>query len=83
MLLLLFIIQSQYSIGHVYMSAFLSEITFSIIKNGTPLIQTPMGHAAVSALSGLILEKVYEFFFSAVKNETDRYIQESVLSECP
>ena len=37
-----------------------------------------MGHAAVSALSGLILEKVYEFFFSAVKNETVRYIQESV-----
>ena len=41
-----------------------------------------MGHAAVSALSGLILEKVYEFFFSAVKNETVCYIQESVLSEC-
>ena len=40
-----------------------------------------MGHATVSALSGLILEKVYEFF-SAVKIETDRYIQESVLSGC-
>ena len=24
-----------------------------------------MGHATVSVLSGLILEKVYEFFFSA------------------
>ena len=42
-----------------------------------------MGQAAVSALSGLISEKVYEFFISAVKNESDRYIQESVLSECP
>ena len=64
--------------------AFLSEIAFSIIKkNATPLIRTPMGHATVSALGGLILEKVYESFFSAVKNETDRYIQESVLSECP
>ena len=52
-------------------------------KNGTPLIRTPMGHATVSVLSGLILEKVYEFFFSAVKNETVRYIQESVLRGCP
>ena len=83
LLLLLSIIQSQYSIGHVYMSAFLSEITFSIIKKiGTPLIRIPMGLATVSALGGLNLEKVYEFFFSAVKNETVRYIQESVLSEC-
>ena len=46
------------------MSAFLSEITFSIMKKiGTPLIRTPMGLATVSALGGLILEKVYEFFF--------------------
>ena len=37
LLLLLFIIQSQYSIGHVYMSAFLSEITFSIIKEMDPV----------------------------------------------
>ena len=37
LLLLLFIIQSQYSIGHVYMSAFLSEITFSIIKKWNPV----------------------------------------------
>ena len=65
------------------MSAFLSEITFSIIKKiGTPLIRIPMGLSTVSALGGLNLEKVYEFFFSAVKNETVRYIQESVLSEC-
>ena len=61
--------------------AFLSEIAFSIIKkNATPLIRTPMGHATASALGGLILEKVYESFFSAGKNETVRYIQESVLS---
>ena len=39
-----------------------------------------MGHATASALGGLILEKVYESFFSAGKNETVRYIQESVLS---
>ena len=65
--------------------AFLSEIAFSIIKkkNATPLIRTPMGHATVSALGGLILEKVYESFFFAGKNETVRYTQESVLSWCP
>lgn len=67
LLLLLFIIQSQYSIGHVYMSAYLpcifewNHINYNK-KNGTPLIRTPMGHATVSVLSGLILEKVYEFF---------------------
>ena len=67
LLLLLFIIHSQYSIGHVYMSAYLPSIfewnhIFYNKKNGTPLIRTPMGHATVSVLSGLILEKVYEFF---------------------
>ena len=67
LLLLLFIIQSQYSIGHVYMSAYLpcifewNHINYNK-KNETPLIRTPMGHATVSVLSGLILEKVYEFF---------------------
>ena len=67
LLLLLFIIQSQYSIGHVYMSAYLpcifewNHINYNK-KNGIPLIRTPMGHATVSVLSGLILEKVYEFF---------------------
>ena len=36
-----------------------------------------MGHATVSVLSGLILEKVYEFFVPPGKPKT-----ESVLSEC-
>ena len=82
LLLLLFIIQSQYSIGHVYMSAYLpcifewNHINYNK-KNGTPLIRTPMGHATVSVLSGLILEKVYEFFVPPGKPKT-----ESVLSEC-
>ena len=54
--------------------AFFSEIAFSIIKkNATPLIRTPMGHATVSALGGLILEKVYESFFRRKKRDCPLY----------
>ena len=45
--------------------------------SGTRLIRTPRGHAKVSVLSGLILEKMYELFRVGT-NENVRNIRVSV-----
>ena len=87
LLLLLFIIQSQYSIGHVYMSAYLpcifewNHINYNK-KKWNPVNTDTDGTCHSVRIERINFRESIWVFCSAGKTETVRYIQESVLSEC-